>query len=44
MRFGILGPLELSEAGRTVNVAGAKQRALLVMLLLNANRVVSVAT
>ena len=41
MRFGILGPLELSEAGRAVNVAGAKQRALLVMLLLNANRVVS---
>ena len=41
MRFGILGPLELSEAGRAVNVAGVKQRALLVMLLLNANRVVS---
>jgi len=41
MRYGILGPLELSENGRTVEIAGAKQRALLAMLLLNANRVVS---
>src|SRR5438128_98313 len=41
MRYGILGPLELSDQGRAVEVSGAKQRALLAMLLLNANRVVS---
>ena len=41
MRYGILGPLELSDDGRAVEIAGAKQRALLAMLLLNANRVVS---
>ena len=41
MRYGILGSLELSEDGRAIEVAGAKQRALLAMLLLNANRVVS---
>jgi predicted ATPase/DNA-binding SARP family transcriptional activator len=41
MRYGILGPLELSYDGRAVEIAGAKQRALLAMLLLNANRVVS---
>jgi DNA-binding SARP family transcriptional activator/class 3 adenylate cyclase len=41
MRYGILGPLELSQEGRAIEVAGAKQRALLAVLLLNANRVVS---
>jgi class 3 adenylate cyclase len=41
MEFRILGPLELREAGESVPIAGAKQRALLAMLLLNANRVVS---
>jgi DNA-binding SARP family transcriptional activator len=40
--FRILGPLEVSEGGRPVDVTGGKQRALLAMLLLNANRVVSV--
>ena len=41
MRYGILGPLELNEDGRSIEIAGAKQRTLLAMLLLNANRVVS---
>jgi DNA-binding SARP family transcriptional activator len=41
MRYDILGPLELSENGRHIEVVGAKQRALLAVLLLNANRVVS---
>ena len=41
MRYGILGSLELSEEGLAIEVAGAKQRALLAMLLLNANKVVS---
>ena len=41
MRYGILGPLELSDDGRAVEIAGPQQRALLAMLLLNANRVVS---
>lgn len=42
MQFGILGPFEVSEDGRPVEVTGGKQRALLAMLLLNANHVVSV--
>ena len=41
MRYGLLGALELNEDGRSIEIAGAKQRALLAMLLLNANRVVS---
>jgi predicted ATPase/DNA-binding SARP family transcriptional activator len=40
MEFRILGPLEVLEDGHAVNVGGAKQRALLAVLLLNANRVV----
>src|SRR6266849_10183781 len=41
MEFRILGPLEAYEAGRQVPVGGAKQKALLAMLLLNGNQVVS---
>lgn len=41
MRYGILGPLEVSEDGRRIELARAKERALLAVLLLNANRVVS---
>ena len=41
MRYGILGPLELSDDGRAIEIAGSKQRALLATLLLSANRVVS---
>ena len=41
MEFRILGPLEVLENGHAVDVGAAKQRALLAVLLLNANRVVS---
>lgn len=41
MEFGILGPLEVSETGQPLDLGGAKQRALLAVLLLNANQVVS---
>ncbi len=41
MEFRILGPLEVLDDGRTVDVGAAKQRALLAVLLLNANRVLS---
>jgi DNA-binding SARP family transcriptional activator/tetratricopeptide (TPR) repeat protein len=41
MEFRILGPLEVLDEGHTVDVGAAKQRALLAVLLLNANRVVS---
>jgi hypothetical protein len=40
MEFRILGPLETYEAGKQVPVGGAKQKALLAMLLLNGNQVV----
>jgi len=42
MEFGILGPLEVRDAGRPVALGGPKPRALLAMLLLSPNRVVSV--
>jgi DNA-binding SARP family transcriptional activator len=41
MQFGILGPLEVREDGAVLPLAGAKQRALLTLLLLHANEVVS---
>jgi len=41
MEFRILGPLEVLEDGRALDVGGVKQRALLAVLLLHANRVVS---
>jgi DNA-binding SARP family transcriptional activator len=41
MEFGILGPLEIRDGDREVRVAGGKQRALLAILLLHANEVVS---
>ena len=41
MRYGILGRLELADDGRAIEVTSAKQRVLLAVLLLNANRVVS---
>jgi predicted ATPase/DNA-binding SARP family transcriptional activator len=41
MEFRILGPLEVWDANRPVPLGGAKQRALLAILLLEANRVVS---
>src|SRR4051794_16188852 len=41
MQFRILGALEVSDSDGTLPLAGAKQRALLALLLLNANRVVA---
>jgi DNA-binding SARP family transcriptional activator len=40
--FRILGPLEVSESGRVLDLGGQKQRTLLAMLLLEPNRVVPV--
>src|SRR5688500_10318848 len=41
MRFRILGPLEVWDGERQTSVGGPQQRALLAVLLLNANQVVS---
>jgi predicted ATPase/DNA-binding SARP family transcriptional activator len=41
MEFGILGPLEVRDGEALVRVPGAKERALLADLLVNAGRVVS---
>ena len=41
MDFRILGPLEVDADGRPVDLGGAKQRAMLALLALNANRVVA---
>jgi YVTN family beta-propeller protein len=41
IEFGILGPLEVSRAGRSVSLGGPRQRAVLALLLLEADRVVS---
>jgi YVTN family beta-propeller protein len=41
VEFGLLGPLEVRDDGRQLALGGPKQRAVLAMLLLNANRPVS---
>ena len=41
MEFRILGPLEVEDDGRTIPLAGAKQRAVLALLLLSRGRPVS---
>jgi DNA-binding SARP family transcriptional activator len=41
VEFGILGPLEVRHAGRPVRIPGAKERALLAVLLLHANEAVN---
>jgi DNA-binding SARP family transcriptional activator len=41
MEFRILGPLEVVDDGQQVDLGGAKQRALLAVLHLHANEVVS---
>ena len=41
MEFRILGPLEVVEKGRSLPLGGARQRALLALLLTRANEVVS---
>jgi DNA-binding SARP family transcriptional activator len=38
MRYGVLGPLEVSDGERSIDIAGSKQRALLAMLLLMERR------
>ena len=40
--FRLLGPLEVADGGRVLALGGAKQRALLAVLLLRANEVVSI--
>jgi len=42
LEFRILGPLEVVDGERPVPLGGPKQRATLAILLLNANRVISV--
>jgi DNA-binding SARP family transcriptional activator len=39
--FGVLGPLEVSRSGRAVRLGGPRQRAVLALLLVGANRAVS---
>jgi DNA-binding SARP family transcriptional activator len=41
LEFRILGPLEIAQDGEELPLAGQKQRALIALLLLDANRVVS---
>jgi predicted ATPase/DNA-binding SARP family transcriptional activator len=41
VRIGILGPLEVRDNGRPIEVGGARLRTLLILLALNAGRVVS---
>lgn len=41
MEFRVLGPLEVHQNGESLPLGGLKQRGLLAILLLNANRVVS---
>ena len=43
MRFRILGPLEVEDGGRQLELGGPRQRAVLAFLLLNANQPVPVA-
>ncbi|MFC5002905.1 BTAD domain-containing putative transcriptional regulator [Dactylosporangium cerinum] len=43
MRYRLLGPLAVDVAGRPVEIAAARDRVLLAMLLLQPNRVVTVA-
>ena len=41
LRFRVLGPLEVERDGVSVEVAGQRQRAVLALMLVNANRVVA---
>jgi YVTN family beta-propeller protein len=41
VEYRVLGPLEVRDGGESLPLAGAKQRALLALLLVHANRVVS---
>src|SRR4051794_17153485 len=42
LRFHVLGPVAVFRDGQRVSIGGSKPRAILAMLLLDANRVVSV--
>jgi DNA-binding SARP family transcriptional activator len=42
MEFGILGALEVRDGDQTIPIGGGKQRALLALLIMNANETVSV--
>jgi DNA-binding SARP family transcriptional activator len=42
MEFRILGPLEVRDGDREVRLRGGKERALLALLLVNANRTLAV--
>jgi len=42
LRFGILGPIEVALADRPLQLGGPRRRCTLALLLLNANRVVSI--
>ncbi|MEU9646798.1 AfsR/SARP family transcriptional regulator [Streptomyces sp. NPDC048188] len=44
MEFSVLGPLRMSEGGKSYTPTAPKQRQLLTLLLLNANQVVSTGT
>jgi len=41
VEFGVLGPLEVTAGGRPLGLAGARTRAVLAMLIVHANQVVS---
>ncbi len=41
MEFSVLGPLEVTADGRPLELAGARTRAVLAVLLVHANQVVS---
>jgi DNA-binding SARP family transcriptional activator len=43
LRFGVLGPLSAARGDTVLHAGGPKQRAVLAMLLVEANRIVSVA-
>jgi DNA-binding SARP family transcriptional activator len=42
LRFGILGPIEVADDDRPLQLGGPRRRCTLALLLLNANRVVSI--
>jgi DNA-binding SARP family transcriptional activator len=44
VKFQVLGPLQVSCDGRPLAVGGTRTRAVLAMLLVNANRVVAADT
>jgi predicted ATPase/DNA-binding SARP family transcriptional activator len=41
LEFGLLGPLDVARGGETIELRGSRQRALLALLLVHANEVVS---